>query len=357
MALGFKVADGYVEVHARYNKGEVQKAASDAADDHDHAFNKERESNSKSGNTRDTNRQIGRQASDDFVKGMREQIARQKQTPMIKATDVKRDATSLGKVHVQEFGKSADRQVDKDRNVFRRIGQKVGQHIFGKDNAARAATNFFKSFAEAITFGQADFSKPINAGKLTKTFSAIGTTLGVTLATALIAEIGNLITAGLPVVLGLGLAALPIIGLIRTGMTKEHGHWKTELNDMGRALHGLVLDFKSFMKVIEAPLKAPVLTMITTAGASLKTLAPILANIGRALGPSLTDFMTGAFSAIINFVKALEPALPGITAGLHEWATQLPILGTALGKMLATILKDPAKVAQSVRNLFETLRL
>jgi phage-related protein len=359
MALGFKIADGYVEVHAHYDKGELQKAAQAAADDTDRAYNKERAANSKSGDTRNTNRQIGRQANADFVQGVREQVNRQKENPFIKVEDVKKDMSRLGRVSVAEFHRGADEDV-KRSGRWRALGSRIGMHlkqgILGKDNAGVAGVAFFKRFVEAATFGQADFSSPKITGKLSRTFAALGTAAGVTFAGFLIAEIGNLITAGLPVLLGGALAALPIIGLIRTGMTKEHGHWKTETNEMGRALHKLVVEFKSFMKIIEAPMKAPLFDILKAAGGSLEYIAKPMRDIIAAISPGVAKLFYGFFGFIREFVDGLKPALPGINAGLTEFGRQLPGLARALTAMITTILKDPDKVVQAVKDLFSTLR-
>lgn len=381
MALGFKVADGYVEVHAKYDKGELRKAAQDAADDSDTAFNKEREGNARSGETRDTNRTIGRQASLDFTRGMREQIAREKESPLINVTGLRKQMSQLGKVEGPKSGRffseeflkgfdkhleqehiagkvanAADRDVARNRSRFKAIGQKIVGHMFGKDNAARAATNFFKSFAEAITFGQADFSRPIISGPLTKIGAVMGSTLGIAMAGALVVQIGNAITAALPLVLGAAILALPIADLIARNVTLEKGKLSFKKNDIGQTLKGFIRQAQQLADAMGKVFKGPFIAGLKQATALFKQIEGPMKRAVQAITPGAMAMWKGFLSGIIAFGNAFKPALAGINAGLKQWGIEFPKIGKALGEMFAQILKNPELVRNAVKGLSSTIQ-
>lgn len=324
MALGFKVADGYVEVHAKYDKGELRKAAQDAADDHDKAFNKEHDQNTKRDATHFNDAIGGGQAS------------RQ------------RAGELAGRDHAKGVARGADRQADKDRNTFRRIGRKITEHMFGKDNAAAGATAFFKRFAEAITFGQADFSSPKIMGPLTAKFAAMGTALGVTLAAALIVQIAAALTSVAPLLLGGLVAAIPMISLIKTGVKKEDGKWVFQANAMGEALKKLSKAWKDFKATVSAPFQAPLLEILKSAGDSLGRLAKPWAALVKSISPGIVALFKGIFGAIEAFVTAVAPAMPGVNEGLKTWGEELPKIGKSLGDFFVKLMKDPKKVHDAV---------
>jgi hypothetical protein len=380
--LGFKIADGYVEVHARYDKGELRRAAQDAADDSDGAFNKERERNSKSGDTRDTNRRIGKQASVDFVRGVQEQVNRQKQTPFISLDNVKRDASKLGRVHVAEFHRAVEegytkeegrvltigrkfaqhlnagfkREVDQSYGKYRRIGQRITDAMFGKDNAAKAGVNFFKAFVEAVTFGQADFAKPEIVGKLTKWGARIGSILGVSLAGALVVQIGNAITGALPLVLGAAILALPIADLIARNVDLEKGKLSFKKNGVGAALKGFIRQAQQLADAMGKVFKGPFIAGLKQATSLFKQIEGPMKRAVQAITPGAMAMWKGFLGGIISFGKAFQPALAGINAGLKQWGIEFPKIGKALGQMFSTILKNPELVRNAVKGLSSTVQ-
>lgn len=360
MAIGFKVADGYVEVHARYDKNELRRAAENAADDNDRAYNKERERNAKSGPTRDSNRRIGKQANEDFVRGVREQVNRQKENPFIHASDVKRDASKLGRVHVQEFGKEIERETDRRRGLFRRIGVRISDRIktglTSPAGAGAAGAAFFTRFIESVSFGQADMSQSKIVGPLSRAFAIAGTTVGAIFAGLLVAEIAAAITAATPILLGGLLAAIPMISLLKSGVKKEDGKWVFQANAMGKALKKLSGAWKEFKTVVSAPFQAPLIMILDHAGDALRRLQGPWAALVKSISPGMVALFDGIFGAIESFIVAIGPAMPGVTAGLKTWGQELPKIGKALGEFFVKLMSDPAKVQDSVRNISLLLR-
>lgn len=355
MAIGFKVADGYVEVHARYDKGELRRAAENAADDNDRAYNKERERNSRSGPTRETNRRIGRQANEDFVRGVREQASRQRESPFIRVDDVKRDASRLGRVHVREFAKEADREVDRRRSLFHRIGARIAQRIktglTSRESVGNIAGAFLTRFIELVSFGQADVGMSRVGGKWAAWGARLGVLVGGALAGALVLKIAEAVTALTPLLLGGLIAALPIIAAIKSGLRKEDGKWKTRANEMGRALRSMIDHWTAFKKAIAAPFKPVVLGMLHNLGGTLELLQKPFASLAKTLGPSFGRMFEGALRGVLNFVTGLKAAMPGVTAGLRQWGVELPKIGKALAAAFATLMKNPQLVKNAVKGL------
>ena len=354
MPLGFKIADGYVEVHADYDKGELRRAAQAAADDHDEAFNKERTRNARDSSTRDTNRKIGGLASADFVKGMQEQIDRDKDKPIISVDRVKRDASMLARVHVTEFEKEVVvKQSTRWQRIGRRISGRISQGV-GRD-ARLSGSAFLRGFIEAVTFGQADIGRGV-ASAMKPAMATAGTIVGGIFAGFLIAEIGAALTAVTPILLGGLIAAIPFISLIKSGVKKEDGKWRFQANEMGRALKKLSGEWKEFRNAISAPFKSSLIQILDAAGNSLRRLTGPWTALVKAVSPGIVALFKGVFGAIEGFITAIGPAMPGVVAGLKEWGIQLPIIGKALGDMFAKWMSDPEKVKAAVQNISIVIR-
>jgi hypothetical protein len=354
MALGFKVADGYVEVHARYDKGQLRRAAQDAADDHDTEFNKEHDRNSQS-SAKDFNDRIGgsqservragRNASRDHIKGWEEGV-------------VKEDSRILqiGKRFASHIHTGFDREVNKSFGKYRRMGQKITGAMFGKDNAARAAANFFKSFAEAVTFGQADFSGPKITGPLTKIGAVMGTVLGVLLAGALVVQIGNAITALLPLALGAAILAAPIADLIARNIDLKKGKLSFKKNDIGASLKGFIRQAQQLADAMGKVFKGPFIAGLKQATTLFKQIEGPMKRAVQAITPGAMAMWKGFLGGIVAFGRAFQPALAGINAGLKQWGIEFPKIGKALGQMFATILKNPELVRNAVKGLSATVQ-
>jgi hypothetical protein len=350
--IGFKIADGYVEVHAHYDKGELEKAATQAAAGSGDAFNKETVRHSRSSETRNVWRLYGGRAGDSFVRGMRDQIARHKTSPLISIDGINQQMSRLGRVSVRPFGNAfaeelsrilaskVEQQVDRRRSLFARAGIRIAGHIrtglIGPRGAPAAAAGFMRNFIEAITFGQADFGR-VNTAGLARVFAGIGTAVGAVFAAALVLEIANAITALLPLALA-GIAAVPIIHLLKTKEFKDE-------------IKALKEEWKSFISFVSSPLKIPLQQALVEIMNGLNRLRVPLARFFRAIGDALPTFTKGVMDAIVAFFRALQPLLDNgtIQAALKTWATELPRIATALGQMVTAILKDPATVSSAIK--------
>jgi hypothetical protein len=337
---GFKIADGYVEVHARYDKGELEKAAQAAADDHDKAFNKERIRNSQDSSSRDTNRKVGGQAGADFIKGMREQIDRDRDKPIISVDRVKTDASRLARVHVAAFEQENDRQAPRWRNLGKRISQRIGTGLVGRDGAGSAAGAFVTRFVESVTLGMADLKSSRIAGPMGAKFAAIGTGVGLTLATFLIAKAGEYITAATPLLLG-ALAIIPIKFLAKTD------------KQVKASIKGLKSEWKDFMGFVSDPIRPGLLKALDNIKDGLNGLRGPVARFFKAIGDALPALSKGGMQALENFFRAIGNE--SVTAGLKEWGKQLPGIGTALGKMITKILQDPETTIRVVKDVTQDL--
>jgi hypothetical protein len=105
---------------------------------------------------------------------------------------------------------------------------------------------------------------------------------------------------------------------------------------------------QDFMEYISAPLKIPFLDTLDEIGAGLERLRKPMRAIVDSLGPALAPFTKGIMNGLIAFIKALEPALPGIVAGMGQWAKEMPKIGKALGDMFSKILANPDAVVTAI---------
>jgi hypothetical protein len=105
---------------------------------------------------------------------------------------------------------------------------------------------------------------------------------------------------------------------------------------------------QDFMEFISAPLKIPFLDTLDEIGAGLERLQKPMRNIVATLGPALAPFTKGIMNGLIAFIKALEPALPGIVAGMSQWAKEMPKIGKALGDMVSKIMANPDAVVTAI---------
>jgi len=254
------------------------------------------------------------------------------------------------------------------------------------------ANSFVQSFLRGITLGRIGDQA---AAKMSPGLSRAGTRLGgvfaAALAGAVLVQAGNLILAGLPLLLGPALVAAPLIFLIKKQLTAAKDqetslkrleslrrrlasarskdakkqirediagetHRLGELRKQAAALNQLKSKAHNFMETISAPLKPTVLRLMDSAGEKLDKFGPKFRRMIKTLAPGFEKLVNGAMDGIIAFVTALEPALPGITAGMKEWGKQAPKIGKGIGDAIAAILKDPEKVKTAVKNTADLLR-
>ena len=204
------------------------------------------------------------------------------------------------------------------------------------------ANAFVQSFLRGITLGRIGDQA---ASKLSPSFSRMGTRVGgifaAALAGAVIVQAGNLILAGLPLILGPAILLAPLLRLFKT---------------QEKAVDRLKRKATKLLDFIAKPLKAPFLRILEAAGNRLEAFAPTLQKFVAQLAPGFEKLVNGALGGIVSFVEALEPAMPGINEGMKEWGKQAPKIGKGIGDAIAAILKDPEKVKTAVKNTADLLR-
>jgi hypothetical protein len=239
---------------------------------------------------------------------------------------------------------------------------------------SRAMGNAISDGSRAI--GNGIKSALIKGGAPAQTAAAI---LGVRIA----GFIGQAITAGLGLFLGPALLAAPFIFLIKqqTKAAEEIEKSETRIAALKKRLEAakskdvqdrirkeiaaerrilaeqekkaaawtkLKSRAQAFMEFISAPLKIPFLDTLDEIGAGLERLQKPMRAIVESLGPALAPFTKGIMNGLIAFIKALEPALPGIVAGMSQWAKEMPKIGKALGDMISKIMANPDAVVTAI---------
>ena len=208
-----------------------------------------------------------------------------------------------------------------------------------------------------MTLGAAPLFRTKVTSDLGAIGSRLGSVMGLGVAGGLIMQLSNAIVGGLPLALGGAFAAIPFFTLIRSGMEKEKGKWKTLNNDMGKQLQKIVDKWKIFKVEISKPWKPVVMSTLAGLKGLMDDLETPLTRIGKAIAPAFGKLMQGVFDAIEAFVKAVEPAMPGIAEGLKTWGEELPGIATALGDFISEILKDPQKVHDAIVDLADFIKV
>jgi hypothetical protein len=113
---------------------------------------------------------------------------------------------------------------------------------------------------------------------------------------------------------------------------------------------------RRFMDVISKPLQPTVFRLMDRAGRVLDKFGPRFSKMVKGLAPGFEKLVGGVMDGVVAFITALEPAIPGINAGMKEWGKQAPKIGKGIGDAIAAILKDPKKVQDAVRNTSDLLR-
>jgi len=281
-------------------------------------------------------------------------------------------------------------------NNLDRLRKKMGR--FNRDtkksfmkSGTDSATAFFQSFLRGLTFGKLGATVD---SKMGPQFARLGIRLGgvfaVGLAGAVLAQAGNIILAGLPLIIGPALLALPLIGIMKKQIAKADELKKvtTKIEALEKKIHDqkgkqrreserqlavlqrqerrlqrqtehwekLKGKARKFLDTISAPLEPTVFRLMDKAGRLLDKLGPKLRKMVKQLAPGFEALLGGVMDGVVAFVEALEPAMPGITAGMKEWGKQAPKIGKGIGDAIAAILKDPKKVEEAVRNTADLLR-
>jgi hypothetical protein len=299
------------------------------------------------------------------------------------------DITLEGHDDTARATRSAGNNLDRLRRKTNRFNADT-KKSFAK-SGADGATAFFHSFLRGLTFGKLGATVD---SKMGPQFARLGIRLGgvfaVGLAGAVLAQAGNIILAGLPLIIGPALLALPLIGILKKQIAKAEELKKVtaKIEALEKKIHGqkgkqrreserelgvlqrqrrtlerqtqhldtLKRKAKSFLDTISAPLEPVVFRLMDSAGKKLDKLAPKLRRMVKGLAPGFEKLVGGLMDGVIAFVEALEPAIPGINAGMKEWGKQAPKIGKGIGDAIAAILKDPKKVQDAVKNTADLLR-
>ena len=295
-----------------------------------------------------------------------------------------------GNDHTGRATRSAGNNLDRLRRKVTRFNTdtKMSMLKSGSDSAQA----FFQSFLRGLTFGKLGATVD---SKMGPQFARMGIRLGgvfaVGLAGAVLAQAGNIILAGLPLILGPALLALPLIGILKkqanaakeqeASLKKLEGLRKRletarskdakkriqeemdgELKRLGvlrkqaAHLNRLKGSARRFMDVISKPLQPTVFRLMDRAGRLLDKFGPRFSKMIKGLAPGFEKLVGGVMDGVVAFITALEPAIPGINAGMKEWGKQAPKIGKGIGDAIAAILKDPKKVQDAVRNTADLLR-
>jgi hypothetical protein len=294
-----------------------------------------------------------------------------------------------GNDHTDKATRSAGNNLDRLRRKMGRFNSDTKKSML--KSGSDSATAFFHSFLRGLTFGKIGATVD---SKMGPQFARMGIRLGgvfaVGLVGAVLAQAGNLILAGLPLILGPALLALPILGIMKKQIAKGEELKKvaTKIQALEEKIHkskgksrreaerelgvlqrqrrnlerqtahweGLKRKAKSFLDQISAPLQPTVFRLMDRAGRLLDKFGPKFRKMVKGLAPGFEGLVGGVMDGVVAFVTALTPAIPGINAGMKEWGKQAPKIGKGIGDAIAAILKDPKKVQDAVRNTADLLR-
>lgn len=238
----------------------------------------------------------------------------------------------IGHDHTGHATRSAGNNFDRLERKMRRFNTKAGLD---------SASSFTAGFLNTISLGRLGSGTALKlAPEMAKAGSRLGILAGGALAGAILFQTGTVLQAGLSGLLGGALLAGPLIYM-----------WKTQ----EKAVAKLKGEAKSFMAFISKPVEIPFLKSLKEVGKGLEKLKVPVRDMMRQLGPALVPFTKGVMNGLLAFVKALAPAMPGISAGLKTWGEQMPKIGKALGTAFGKILKDPKSVTQSVNDLGDAI--
>ena len=240
-----------------------------------------------------------------------------------------------GNDHTGRATRSAATNLDRLRQKVTRFNTDTKKSMM--KSGTDSATAFFQSFLRGLTFGKLGATVDSHMGPQ---FARMGIRMGgvfaAGLAGAVLVQSGNLIMAGLPLILGAGLLAIPLIRLVKTN---------------GKAVDRVKRKWTEFTDFISAPLKNSFLESLGEVKGTLDRLKKPVRDIMEKLEPALKPFTKGVLTGLENFVLALSPAMPGITAGIKEWGKQAPGIGKGVGDAIAALLKDPEAVKDAVKTI------
>lgn len=287
-------------------------------------------------------------------------------------------------------------EVDVDRTIGSRLRGLTAP--FGR-SGARAGAAFMAGFVKVVTFGQVGSGFAGMAARMAPKMAGIGAVLGGALATGIILQATNLLTAAMPLVLGSAMLALPIVGLIKPMIdaqkeidkistkiatkqnllieanerVREAANKKQRAAAMERVkdikeeikqlekgqkfyekraepLIKLTDRFKHFVAEISKPVKVPLLETMKLVGDTLKGWEKPVKQAFATLAPALKPFTQGVLGMVAEFFKAIGREMPNIKAGMEAWGAVMPRIGKTLGDFIAKILRDPEKTKRALED-------
>lgn len=306
---------------------------------------------------------------------------------VIDSKGVAAEGVVSGEVFEKAFESAANPKVKVDtKKSFVRMGL---------DSAASFGAGFLNS-ASLGRLGGGTISK-LGPG-FAKAGARFGVAGGILIGGAIVAQVGKVLAAGMPLILGGALLAAPVIYMIvRQAKAIEEGtksakkvatltkqinkleatkpksdaakkNKQERLSALRKELsleQGLVSKYKkqseglttlkakavSFMDTISKPLQAPFARVLEHAGKTLQSLKKPVTEMMKALGPGLEGLGKGALDAFKAFILAIKPHIPSIVAGMKEWGKVLPGIAKSLGDMLGKFLADPERTVKSIRDV------
>jgi len=295
-----------------------------------------------------------------------------------------------GNDHTGRATRSAGNNLDRLRRKVTRFNTDTKKSML--KSGSDSAQAFFQSFLRGLTFGKLGATVD---SKMGPQFARMGIRLGgvfaVGLAGAVLAQAGNIILAGLPLILGPALLALPLIGILKkqANAAKEQEVSLKKLEGLRRRLetarskdakkriqeemdgelkrlgvlrkqaehfNRLKGSARRFMDTISEPLQPVVFRLMDRAGRLLDKFGPKFRRMVKGLAPGFEKLVGGVMDGVVAFITALEPAIPGINTGMKIWGEEAPKIGKGIGDAIAALLKDPKKVEDAVRNTAGLLR-
>lgn len=237
---------------------------------------------------------------------------------------------------------TAKPDVDKGFATVRAKAARLGNDMRGGflKSGGNSGAAFMAGFIKTITFGQVGGGFAQAAVKMAPQAAKLGAGLGVAMAGALVIQLTNALTAGLPLALGAGVLALPISHLVKTET---------------KAIDQLKEKWQGFKEFISEPLRIPFQESIEAIGDGLERIRKPFRALVSALGPALEPLTKGVMRGLENFIRGIEPAMPAVAAGMEAWARAAPKIGTHFGRLISRIMDNPEATVQAVEDLSDAM--
>jgi hypothetical protein len=293
---GFKIADGYVDVHAKYERSEVETVAEE----------------------------VGRQAGTSHTTGFTERLRDERGRFVTAAEDVGRESGSGHTTGFSErlrdergrFTRAVEDAVDPEGS-----GGKTGRR-FGMAMVRDAGSAFTGGFTNAVTLGLKG-SVPLTEAFASNPYAAAA---GLAIGVGMAAPAGAALTAGL--------------GLALSGGALGLGAWLVrDRPEVKAAAKSLGDTARQTFKDAATPMVGPIADALKTFQAGITSIAPQMKQMFATVAPEvkpLADGLVGmvknALPGFLDFLKQSQPMMKTL-------ADKLPIIGTALSKFFDSLSK------------------